>query len=170
MSGSVAMDSVIVAVAQYLPLLVVAAAAVLWLTLPRSEKVSLAVKAVISIAVVAVLIQLAAALHTDPRPFAVDPSVQPLFAHPADNGFPSDHTALASTVALLVLTYRRRAGAVLLVAAVLAGLARVAAHVHHLQDIAAGVLLAGITVAVAAAVWRWALPRLPERVAALVAA
>jgi membrane-associated phospholipid phosphatase len=164
------MDRVIVAVAQYLPLLVAAAAAALWLTLPRSEKVGLAVKAVISIAVVAGLIQLAAALHTDPRPFVVDPSVRPLFAHPADNGFPSDHTALASTVALLVMTYRRGAGGVLLVAAVLAGLARLAAHVHHLQDIAAGVLLAGVTVAVAAAVWRWALPRLPERLAALVAA
>lgn len=157
------MDRLVVVVAQYLPLLVPAAAAAVWLTLPRAQKVGLAAQAVVSAVVVAGLIQLAAAVNVDPRPFVADPSVQPLFAHPADNGFPSDHTALASTAALLVLIYRRRAGAVLLGAAILAGLARVAAHVHHLQDVAGGVLIAAVTVAVAAAVWGWVGPRLPRR-------
>lgn len=163
------MDNLMVVAAQYLPLLVPVAAAVLWFTLPRPEKVGLGVQAVISVVAVAGLIQLAAALHTDPRPFVVDPSVRPLFAHAADNGFPSDHTALASTVAVLVMTYRRWIGAALLVAAVLGGLARVVAHVHHLQDIAAGVLLAAVSVAIAAVLWHWVLPRLPRRLAELVA-
>ncbi len=157
------MDRLVVVVAQYLPLLVPAAAAAVWLTLPRVQKVGLAAQAVVSAVVVAGLIQLAAAVHVDPRPFVADPSVQPLFAHPADNGFPSDHTALASTAALLVLIYRRRAGAVLLGAAILAGLARVAAPVHHLQDVAGGILIAAVTVAVAAAIWGWVGPRLPRR-------
>jgi len=55
----------------------------------------------------------------------VDPSVKPLFAYPADNGFPSDHTALAATVALVVMTYRRWLGAALPAAGIVLGVARV---------------------------------------------
>src|SRR5450759_1812246 len=85
-----------------------------------------------------VLIKVAAAIYTDPRPFVVDLSIKPLFAHPADNGFPSDHTALAATVALVVMMYRRWLGAGLLAAGIVLGAARVAAHVHHAPDIARG--------------------------------
>jgi len=70
------------------------AAAIIWLLLPRRDKVSLAVQAIVSLVVMVVLIKLAAAIHTDPRPFVVDPSIKPLFPHPGDNRFPSDHTAL----------------------------------------------------------------------------
>jgi len=164
------MDPLIVAAATYLPVLVPVAAAGIWLTLARNEKVGLAAQALLSLALVAVLIHLAAAVHADPRPFVVDPSLTPLFAHPADNGFPSDHTALSATVALLVMRYRRALGAVLLAASFLAGAARVAAHVHHTQDIVAGVLIAVVTVAVASAVWHWARPRLPGRLAEMAAA
>jgi membrane-associated phospholipid phosphatase len=155
------MKSFVVLLAQVLPFLVPAAAAVVWLTLPRTTKVALGVQAVVSLIVVLALIQLAAAAHTDPRPFVVDPTLTPFFAHPPDNGFPSDHTALAATVSLLVMRHRKRVGLVLLVASVIAGAARVAAHVHHVQDIAAGVLIAALGVAVASAVWRWVRPRLP---------
>jgi undecaprenyl-diphosphatase len=157
------MDSLIAATAQYLPFLILVAAAVIWLFLTRQDKVGLAVQAIVSLVIAVVLIQLAAAIHTDPRPFVVDPSIKPLFAHPGDNGFPSDHTALGATVALLVMTYRRSLGAVLLAASILVGAARVAAHVHHVQDIVAGVLIAALAVGIAAATWRWARPRLPRR-------
>lgn len=170
MAPSAPMDALVVALAQYLPLLVPVAAAVVWFTLPTGAKVALAFQAVVALVVVAGLIQLAAALHTDPRPFVVDPSVVPLFPHPADNGFPSDHTALASTVGLLVLLHRRRVGLVLLVAGILGGAARVLAHVHHVQDIVAGVAIAGVTVAIAAAAWSVVLPRLRGRLAVLAAA
>jgi len=83
---------------------------------------------------------------------------------PGDNGFPSDHTTLAATVALLVMGYRKLLGAVLLAASFLVGAARIAAHVHHVQDIVAGVLIAALAVGIATAIWRWARPRLPRRV------
>ena len=159
------MDILVSAVAQFLPILVPVAAAAIWLTLPRREKAGLAVQAVLAVVVVMALIQLAAGLHSDPRPFVVDPTVRPLFAHPADNGFPSDHTALAATVALLVMLYRRKLGAVLLSASVIAGAARVAAHVHHAQDIIGALLIAVVAVAVVSAGWHWAEPRLPARIA-----
>lgn len=158
------MKTLVVLLAQVLPLLVPAAAAVVRLTLPRTTKVALGVQAVVSLIVALALIQVAGALHTDPRPFAVDPTLTPFFAHPADNGFPSDHTALAATVALLVMMYRKRVGVVLLTASVIGGAARVVAHVHHTQDIAAGVLIAASSVALTAALWRWARRRLPRGV------
>ena len=159
------MNSLIVAVAQYLLFLILLAAAAIWLFLPRPDQVGLAVQGVVSLVIAVVLIKSAAALHTDPRPFVVDPSIKPLFAHPGDNGFPSDHTALAATVALLVMTYRKWFGAVLLAASILVGAARMAAHVHHGQDIVAGVLIAALAVGIASATWRLARPHLSRRLA-----
>jgi len=164
------MDSLITAAAQYLLFPILIAAAIIWLFLPRQDQVGLAVQTIVSLVIAVVLIQLAAAIHADPRPFVADPSVRPLFAHPTDNGFPSDHTALGATVALLVMTYRRSLGAVLLAASILVGVARVAAHVHHAQDIVAGVLIATLAVWAGAAIWRWARPRLPRRLSELASA
>jgi undecaprenyl-diphosphatase len=161
------MDSLISAAAQYLPILVPVVAGVVWIFLPRRDKVALAVQAVVSLVIVAVLIHLVAAVHADPRPFVVDPSIRPLFPHSADNGFPSDHTALASTAALLVMSYRRSLGAVLLAVSMVAGAARVLAQVHHVQDIVAAVLIAALAVGVTIALWRWARPLLWPRQACL---
>lgn len=164
------MESLIVAVAQYLIFPILLGAAVIWLFLSRQDKVGLAVQGIVALVVAFVLIKLAAASYVDPRPFVVNPLVKPLFAHPADNGFPSDHTAVASTVALLVMMYRRWLGVALLAASLLVGVARVAAHVHHAQDIAAGALIAVVAVGIAAAVWAWAQPRLPRPLASMAAA
>jgi undecaprenyl-diphosphatase len=127
-------------------------------------------QAVVSLAITVVLVKLAGAVHADPRPFVVDPSIKPLFAHPADNGFPSDHTALAATVALLVMTYRKGLGVVLLVASIMLGAARMVAHVHHGQDIVAGLLIAVLAVGMVVARWRWVRPRLPQRLDELASA
>jgi undecaprenyl-diphosphatase len=164
------MDSLIVFVAQYFLYLILAAATVIWLYLPRPDKVSLAAQALISLVIVFLLIKLAAAIYTDPRPFVVDPSIKPLFAHGADNGFPSDHTAVAVTVALLVMLYRRWLGAALLVASIALGAARIAAHVHHGPDIVAAVLIAALAVGIASAIWRWVRPQLPRQLTGAVSA
>lgn len=71
---------------------------------------------------------------------------------------------MAATVALLVMGYRKLLGAVLLAAGFLVGAARIAAHVHHVRDIVAGVLIAALEVGIVTAIWRWARPRLPRRV------
>jgi undecaprenyl-diphosphatase len=132
---------------------VAALAVVVWLTVSRPEKVALAVEMVVGLVVVAVLVKLAGAVHDDPRPFVVDPSLHPWFSHPADNGFPSDHTAVGSVTAFVVLRHRRVAGFGLLVLAVLVGVARVLAHVHHTEDIVAGVLIGLVAAALGVLVW-----------------
>ena len=139
------------------------AAVVVWLLAPRTGKVALAVQALAAVLAVGVLVKATGALHTDPRPFVVDPSVRPLFAHPADNGFPSDHTALAVAVAAVVAVHRRVVGAVLLVVALLIGASRVAAHVHHWQDIGAGVLVGLVAAALGVLAWTLVSHRLPPR-------
>jgi undecaprenyl-diphosphatase len=159
----VSVNSLIVFVAQYVLYLILAAAAAIWLYLPRPDKVSLAAQTFMSLVIVFLLITLAAAIYTDPRPFVVNPSIRPLFAHGADNGFPSDHTAVAVTVALLVMMYRRWLGAALLLASIALGSARVAAHVHHVPDIVVAVLIAALAAVIASAIWRWVRPHLPRQ-------
>ena len=158
------MHSVVSMVAQYGLYVVAALAVVVWLTVPRVEKVAMAVEMVVGLVVVAILVRVAGVLHTDPRPFVQDPSMHPWFSHPADNGFPSDHTAVAAVAAFVVVRRRLGAGLVLLAITVLIGAARVLAHVHHLQDVVAGLVI-GLVAAVAGALaWRavgnWTLVRL----------
>lgn len=147
------MDALIVAVAQYALFLVAAGGLLTWWLVDRDDKVALAVQAVVAAALVAVLVKVAGMEHTDPRPFVVNPSLRPLFPHPPDNGFPSDHTALAAAVSFVVMRYRGALGAVLLAVTVAIGAARVAAHVHHAQDIVAGLLLGALAAGLAMAAW-----------------
>lgn len=155
------------AVAQYALFAVALAAVVAWLLAPRTGKVAMAVQVVVAAIAVGVLVKTAGAVHTDPRPFVANPSLRPLFAHPADNGFPSDHTALATAVAAVVAVHRRVLGAVLLVVALLIGASRVAANVHHWQDIAAGFVIGLVAAALGVLVWSLVSHRLPARLTGL---
>jgi undecaprenyl-diphosphatase len=148
-------NTLIVATAQYLIVALVVAAGLVWLTRDRRDKVLLAAQAVLGLALVGIGIWVAGALHVDPRPFVHDPSSQALFAHPADNGFPSDHSAAAGLLAALLFPYQRVVAAAVGVGAVLIGVARVAAHVHHGQDVVAGWAIGLIAGAVAIVVVTW---------------
>ena len=141
------MDSVIAVGAQVLPIVPPLVAVLVWWRLARGERGRLAVHAVAALFVTAALVLLAGFVHSDPRPFVVDPSHPALFAHSADNGFPSDHTAYAATAALLLALVRRRLGLILLAVAA-GGLARVAANVHHLQDVLGSLVVALVAVGV----------------------
>jgi undecaprenyl-diphosphatase len=139
--------TLIVDVAQYLLFVLAAVAAVVWLTLGRTGRFTLAVQAIVGLALVGAGIWLAASLHADPRPFVHDPASRPLFPHAADNGFPSDHSAAAGLLTALVFRYRRWLGVLVAAGAVAIAWARVAAHVHHAQDVIAGLgigVLAGV--------------------------
>jgi membrane-associated phospholipid phosphatase len=102
-------------------------------------------------------------LHSDPRPFVQNPSLKPMFPHPADNGFPSDHSAAAGLIAALVLWRSRAWGALFAVAALLVAAARVLSHVHHVQDVVAGLAFGVISFLIAWYVVRLALAGLARR-------
>lgn len=77
----------------------------------------------------------------DPRPFVVE-HIKPLIAHAADNGFPSDHMLLTTTIALVVFVYNRKLGIVLILIAISIGVARVLAKIHHVEDIVGSAVIA----------------------------
>jgi undecaprenyl-diphosphatase len=155
----------IAVVAQYFLFVVLACAAVVWLTLGQRERGAVLVALALAVVVGGGLLLASAVAWYDPRPFVVD-GTSPLFPHSPDNGFPSDHTVAATLVAGVVMGFRLRTGLALLSASIMLGAARVAARVHHVPDIAAGVLIGlaaaavGVTLA-HAAIGSWAGWRLP---------
>jgi undecaprenyl-diphosphatase len=147
-------NTIISAAAQYGFIVSILIAFVVWLRLPRREKLELLFAGVVGGIVLLALVKLGGALYFDARPF-VTQHVAPLFPHPPDNGFPSDHTAATMLVAFCVLVVSRRWGMVLIAVSLLAGVARVAAHVHSPLDIAAAVLMAAAAAAVGWLAARW---------------
>lgn len=135
------MNSAIKFVAQYLIYILVVVTVVWWLRL-KSGKKRAAVLLVGSGVLALLLAKVGAYFINDPRPFTE--GLQPLFACAADNGFPSDHTLLAATMAFVVMTWSWRKGLVLLTGAVLIGAARVIANVHHISDIIGAVAISAV--------------------------
>ncbi|HEX8092407.1 phosphatase PAP2 family protein, partial [Jatrophihabitans sp.] len=131
--------------ANYLLIAMAAVALLTWmLREDRHSKTRSAAIALIGLVFAVLLLVTAAALHTDARPFVQDPSLHPLIRHSADNGFPSDHCVAAGLLASVVFFRHRLTGVVLAAAAVVLAAARVAAHVHHLQDVLAGLTLGAL--------------------------
>jgi undecaprenyl-diphosphatase len=138
-------DHLIVWTAQYLIYGMCGLFAVAWLAGENARgRIEVAIQAIVGVALCVLFIYLAGVLHTDPRPFVQDPSLHPLFAHGRDNGFPSDHAVAAGLIATLVVLRHRVTGIVLWLCAAAIAWARVAAHVHHVQDVVAGVLLGAL--------------------------
>lgn len=139
------MHLVITFIAQYLLFLLIAAAGVYWLTQPKTIKLKIVFIGIIGSLIALILMKVGAALFYDPRPF-VDSTIVPYFKHAADNGFPSDHTSLATVLALTIFFVSRKVGLTLLIGAVAIGTARVIAHVHSPIDIIGGLVIGMISV------------------------
>jgi undecaprenyl-diphosphatase len=135
------MNELIIFCAKYLIYLVIVAAFIYWLTLPKKSKLRSAVFGVITILVAFVLAKIGGGLFYNARPFVSD-HVTALFKYPADNGFPSDHTLITASIGVTIFAISKKWGSVLLVAAIIIGLSRVLAHVHHPVDILASILFA----------------------------
>ena len=136
------MDNLTVWVAKYLLYVMVVIFAAVWLFAEhRAGRIELTVAAIVGLACCGLFIVLAGHLHNDPRPFVDNPSLRPLFAHSPDNGFSSDHSVAAGLLATLVVVRHRLVGLLLWLCALAVAAARVHAHVHHVQDVVAGLLL-----------------------------
>jgi undecaprenyl-diphosphatase len=92
-----------------------------------------------------------------PRPFVAH-NAHSFLSHAADSSFPSDHATAAFAIAVAIFAYHRRTGLVLLFAAVVLSVARVALGVHYPSDILAGALLG--TLSALALTWL-VVPRIP---------
>lgn len=144
------MDTLIAWIAQYLLWVMVAGYAALWLFVERGRaKMQVGLQAAIGVVLAVVFLYVAKSVHHDPRPFVQNPHIKPLFAHGRDDGFPSDHSIAAGLIATLVLLRHRLVGVAFAAAAAAIAWARVAAHVHHLQDVVAGLLLGALAAVLA---------------------
>ena len=152
------MNTLIADLAQYGFIISFVIAFLVWLRLPRTQKLELLVAGVVGGIACLALIKLGGALYYDTRPF-VTQGVAPLFPHGADNGFPSDHTAVTMFVALCVLVVSRPWGLALVAVSLVAGVARVIAHVHSPIDIVGAVAIAAVAAAVGWLVARWIFER-----------
>lgn len=135
------MDFLIVLCAKYLYLIIGLIAAIYWLTLPKKQKIQMAIFATCTAIIAFVLTKLGGALFYDPRPF-VTQHIMPLYPHAADNGFPSDHTVLAATIAVAVYSGSKKLGLVLFGLAIVIGVSRVLAHIHSPIDILGSLIFA----------------------------
>ncbi|MDE1925315.1 MAG: phosphatase PAP2 family protein [Patescibacteria group bacterium] len=142
------LNLLIIFCAKYLIALPVIALFSYFLMAPRRIKYRLFWLAFISLPLAYALARLAGHLYYDARPFVVGNFV-PLVAHVADNGFPSDHMLFASALAMLGLYFNRSLGVFLWIVAILIGLSRVGAGVHHFIDIAASAVIATVAVLIA---------------------
>jgi len=137
------MDTLTLFEAKYLVFIIVIIAGVYWVTLPKEQKIKMFVFGVITAVVAFALTRLGGAIYFDPRPF-VDSAVTPIYPHAANNGFPSDHTALAFTAAVTVFYMNKKFGLVLLFLASLVGASRVLGYIHSFTDILGSIIFVAI--------------------------
>jgi undecaprenyl-diphosphatase len=139
------MDTLIILCAKYLIWLVVLMGLAFLFFSMHWRRVALS--AAFSMALAYVLARVVGSLWYDPRPFVVD-HIQPLIAHAADNGFPSDHMLLGAAIASVVYAHNRAWGIALWVLALIVGAARVLSGVHHWVDLAGSIIVAVVAVAI----------------------
>jgi len=135
------MNLFIIFCSQYLLYVLAAAAILYWATLSRRAKRRLALYATLTGTVAFILAKIGSALYYNPRPFMVD-HVTSLFAHNPGNGFPSDHTLAAATLAFALFAVSKKWGIVFFLLALAVGSARVSAGVHHPIDVIGGIVFA----------------------------
>ena len=88
-----------------------------------------------------VIAKIGAHFYYDPRPF-VTGNFTPLIPHAADNGFPSDHTLLATVIAVVGYYWDKRVGRNLAIVAAVIAVSRVYVGVHHIIDVVASIVIA----------------------------
>jgi undecaprenyl-diphosphatase len=139
------MDLLIIFGAKYLVIIPALVVLTVLYMLPAHDRVRFTMLALLSLPLAYVLAKVAGHIYFNPRPFVVG-NFTPLVQHGVDNGFPSDHTLLASSLAALMTVIRPRIGAILWVIAIVVGISRVLAGVHHTLDIVGAMVIAVIAV------------------------
>jgi undecaprenyl-diphosphatase len=139
------MQPIITFIAQYFLLLSFAGAIFVWFNLKAADRKQFLLIGILGAVLALLLAKIGGMFYFDTRPFIAG-NFSPYFDHTNSNGFPSDHTLLSSFLGFLVLRYHKAWGVALLILALIIGLSRVVAGVHHLQDIVGSFVFAGIAV------------------------
>lgn len=154
LSGDGTLDAVMRFSAKYVIFLAFALVAVLCLDRLRRRSLAPVVATVAGLVLTFLLGLLGGALYTERRPFQAH-HVHQLVAHASGQSFPSDHATAAFGLALATLAFLSwRWGALLFLAALLIGFARVYVGIHYPGDIGGGFLAAVVGVGVVTLLYR----------------
>ena len=139
------MNLLIILSAKYLFLVSILIALLFFLKADKKIKKGLFFLALIAFPLSLIIAKISAFFIQDPRPFVVE-HIKPLITHAADNGFPLDHTLLTMAIASVLFVYNRKLGIMLFIIALLVGVSRILALVHHPLDIFGSTVIAiGVT-------------------------
>ena len=128
------MNYLIIFGAKYLFIVEIVLIAVYFFLQKRDKQKSIIILSIIFLPLTYILSKVLASLYSDPRPFIVN-HFTPLISSSTDNGFPSDHTLLASAIASILFVNNKKLGVVAWIVAILVGVSRVLTGVHHIVDI-----------------------------------
>lgn len=137
------LNFIIIFCAKYLYFFVIGIYIIYIIRLPKDEQKSLILLTVIALPVIFVVSRIPALLYFDPRPFVAG-HFAPLIPHAPDNGFPSDHVLLTSSIASVVYYHNKKVSALLWLLTLLVGAARVLAGIHHWVDIFGAIIIPAI--------------------------
>lgn len=111
------------------------------------RQVAIAVWSALAALVAVALVQPIASAADEKRPFVALPHVLQLISHADNAGFPSDHATAAGAVAAGLFFLSWRLGLVTLLWSLIVAFSRVYVGVHFPQDVAAGLALGAVIVA-----------------------
>lgn len=126
--------------AKYLFLVSILITLYIFLRLEKTERLEMFKLGAILLPITYIVGLLARRLYENPRPFVIE-NIAPLVDHAADNGFPSDHVLLLTSLATLSLFFNRKISIILWVITLLVGISRVLANVHHTLDIIGSIII-----------------------------
>jgi len=136
------MNIIIIIIAKYLVFVAAAIAIFYFVKMPRAKQKEMLIFAVILLPLSYIVAKIVSHFYFDPRPFVLG-NFTPLIPHMPDNGFPSDHTLLGAAIAFAIFHFNKKLGILLFFLALLVGVSRVLAGVHHTADIAGSIVIVG---------------------------
>jgi undecaprenyl-diphosphatase len=140
------MNIVLVFCAKYLFIIPFIIAAIFFFRQSRALQIKIVVFGLACAAISYLIALIAGQLYFDPRPFVVG-HFKPLIEHDTENGFPSDHVLLVSTVAAVVTVFNKKISLLLWFFSIVIAIARVYAGVHHIIDVVGSIFIAGAVTA-----------------------
>ncbi len=139
------LDTLTVIAAKYMPLFVGVGMVIIWIRNRNSRDIVLYG---FYAAIIGLLISsLIGLVYYHPRPFVV-PVGTLLFTYPVDSSFPSDHSTIIFSMALMLIYFKetRIGGLIFLLLGVIGGIARVFVGVHFPLDIVGSFIVSIVSV------------------------
>lgn len=138
-------DSIAMFAAEYMPVIVILALIYLWIRKGDSTHDILLYGAYAAITGL-IINYLIGLVYFHPRPSMLHLGTQ-LFQYPTDSSFPSDHTTLMVSIALMLIYFKetRIYGVIILILGLIGGFARVFSGIHFPFDIFGSVIVAIIS-------------------------